>query len=185
MNPQIMVKNQFVCDTCSKAFATKSTLKQHCKIHLKIKPWKCDRCPKEFCQKSKLIEHLNRHMGTPPYACDVCEKGFYQNDRLKTHKLSHSNERSFECSECSLTFRRNYELNKHLKMHDSSLKEKMKKYACEICGKKNYSIADLNRHSLKHTDKRDFKCEHCNKAFKDKYTLKCHEIILHFTNKYD
>lgn len=176
-----MVKNHCICDICSKEFSNKSTLKQHSKVHLKSKPWKCDECLKEFCQKSKLLEHKNRHNNSPQYFCDICEKAFYQNDRLKTHKLAHTNERPFECPVCSLAFRRKYELNKHSKLHNTILKEKMKKHTCEICGKKNYSIADLNRHALKHSDKRDFKCEFCEKAFKDKYTLKCHEVILHYS----
>jgi uncharacterized Zn-finger protein len=71
-------------------------------------------------------------------------------------------------------------LNKHMKIHNETLKEKMKKYICETCGKKNYSLADLERHSLKHSDVRNFQCGLCTKAFKDKYTLKCHEAIIHF-----
>ncbi|OMJ87688.1 hypothetical protein SteCoe_10532 [Stentor coeruleus] len=178
-----MVKDQIKCDICEKEYANKSVLKQHMKTHLPSKPWKCDLCPREFSQKSKLIEHVNRHQGTPPFTCSNCGKGFYQKDRLKTHELSHSNSRPHECNICLLTFRRKYELNKHLKMHDTNIKEQLKKYVCETCGKKNYSFADLNRHMLKHTDIRLYKCDHCSKAFKDKYTLKCHEVIMHFPLK--
>lgn len=177
------MKAKLTCETCCKEYSSKSVLKQHLKTHLPEKPWKCEKCPREFSQKSKLIEHQHRHEGIPPFTCPECDKGFYQKDRLKTHELTHSNERPFECQICNLSFRRKYELNKHGRVHDANLKEKLKKYVCEKCGKKNYSIADLNRHELKHSDVRNFQCEHCEKAFKDKYTLKCHEVIIHFPNK--
>jgi KRAB domain-containing zinc finger protein len=170
----------FICDICHKEYSNKSVLKQHSKTHLVNKPWKCSQCSREFCQKSKLAEHLNRHQGTPPFKCGECEKGFYQKDRLKTHKLTHTNERPFECNKCALSFRRKFELNKHTRIHDKALVDKIKKFVCEICNKKNYSLADLNRHALKHSDTRNYKCQYCEKAFKDKYTLKCHEVIIHY-----
>jgi uncharacterized Zn-finger protein len=175
-----MVKLQFTCETCGKEFSNSSVLKQHVQTHQPSKPWKCELCPRQFCQKSKLLEHVNRHQGTQPYVCGECGKGFYQKDRLKTHEFSHSNTRPFQCETCSLSFRRKYELNKHLKLHDSDLKEQLKKYVCSECGKKNYSLADLTRHALKHSNVREFTCSFCPKAFKDKYTLKCHEVIIHF-----
>lgn len=175
----IMVKDQF-CDICQKGFTTKSILKQHLKTHLPSKPWKCSQCPRDFSQKSKLLEHVNRHNSSPPFVCQICQKPFYQKDRLKTHELSHSNSRPFECTICSLTFRRKYELNKHQKIHNNTIKDQLKKHICPKCGKKNYSFADLNRHSLKHSQIRNYKCGKCNKAFKDKYTLKCHQEIVHF-----
>lgn len=164
---------------CSKSFKSKLLQKSHEGIHLKNSKWECPECDKKYSKKSKLIEHVNRHKGTPQFKCKECGKDFYRNDRLKTHILSHLNERPFQCTVCSLAFRRKYELNKHVKTHDIEQSEKMKKFICERCGKRTYSAADLKRHMLKYTNERNFDCRFCSKKFKDKYTLKCHEVCKH------
>lgn len=176
-----MVKPTLSCEICQKEYSTERSLKQHNLQHLSVKPFKCSECESSFTQKSKLIEHLNRHKGTPPYSCSLCEKRFYQKDRLKTHNLTHTGERPFECEICGLGFRRKFELNKHCRLHNEKVREQLMMFVCNLCGKKNYSRADLERHKLKHSDIRNFKCDMCSSAFKDKYTLQSHKALIHYT----
>lgn len=173
------MSEDLTCDTCKKALSSPSALLAHKYTHLPHKPWSCKLCEKTFSQKAKYEEHMNRHFELKPYVCSLCDKSFYQKDRLKTHAMGHTDERPFACNICSKSFRRRFELNKHSKIHDETLKLKMLKYVCEICGKRSYSKADNAKHMFKHSNIRQWECCFCDAAFKEKYTLRNHVLLQH------
>jgi uncharacterized Zn-finger protein len=93
--------------------------------------------------------------------------------------MLHSGERPWVCQICESSFRRKYELNRHVLMHDSSKKSELLKFTCKLCGKRSATPADKKKHVVTHTDLKSLECSVCGKAFKEKYTLSNHLILVH------
>ncbi|XP_074656692.1 zinc finger Y-chromosomal protein 2-like [Tubulanus polymorphus] len=78
--------SQFVCDVCSKVFASKRFLTAHKKVHLAAtKRYTCKECPRVYTSAASLREHENVHLGVRPHICDYCEKSFIYRSGLRIH----------------------------------------------------------------------------------------------------
>ncbi|BGP38220.1 hypothetical protein JCM10449v2_002149 [Rhodotorula kratochvilovae] len=91
----------FACSfDCPKAFARKSDLERHERIHKGVRPWRCDfeDCNRDFIQRSALKVHQRTHTvwlaiveyihtGQRPYSCTVstCQKTFCRKTTLTKH----------------------------------------------------------------------------------------------------
>ncbi|CAH0550251.1 unnamed protein product [Brassicogethes aeneus] len=107
--------------------------------------------------------------------CDVavCKVRFEDVDKLGYHVRSHI-ETGFRCLECSETFLYWKTLMGHLwRQH----KIDMGLFSCDKCDYKTYSLAKLNNiHKLIHSDVKSFRCEDCDKAFKNVKQLRNHRM---------
>lgn len=63
----------------------------------------------------------------------------------------------------------------HLKRHLLSIHQNMKKYICGICGKRFQQKRNLLIHQITHSDKKNFKCDLCEKSYKHSTALKGHK----------
>jgi uncharacterized Zn-finger protein len=70
-------------------------MKLHLKIHNGFKPYNCESCSRSFANKSSLREHVRfHHLGAPkPYMCSGCGITFGNKGMLKIHEMTHTDEK--------------------------------------------------------------------------------------------
>ena len=78
----------YPCETCHRVFKYRTSLANHRRIHLDLRPYKCDVCGKAFRDQSTFNKHSRIHTGVKPYVCPVCNAGFSQSGNLRRHTSS-------------------------------------------------------------------------------------------------
>ncbi|XP_054163734.1 zinc finger protein 236-like [Oppia nitens] len=160
-----VTKDEHHCSVCNQMFSNLSQLKEHQKLHIKIKSslkhrtyrsnidrtefgHKCVTCGKQFKKNSQLIRHLRIHTGEKPFVCEFCGSAFNQKNSLDIHRTKHTGERKYQCRFCSAKFNQSGNMRSHIKrLHAPQ--------------------AELPASQL-------FKCPHCNCVFKKIGILNCH-----------
>ncbi|XAO26082.1 hypothetical protein I312_104916 [Cryptococcus bacillisporus CA1280] len=117
----------YVCTfgTCDKAFARKSDLARHYKIHTNDRAFVCTYrgCGKSFIQRSALTVHYRVHTGERPHHCETCNKAFADSSSLARHRRIHTGKRPYTCyaAGCGKPFARRNTLLKHFKRQHPQL----------------------------------------------------------------
>ncbi|XP_026368890.2 zinc finger protein 652 isoform X3 [Ursus arctos] len=78
-----------------------------------------------------------------------------------------------ECVSCNKSFKKLWSLHEHIKIVHGYAE---KKFSCEICEKKFYTMAHVRKHMVAHTKDMPFTCETCGKSFKRSMSLKVHSL---------
>ncbi|CAE1165441.1 KRAB [Acanthosepion pharaonis] len=93
----------FSCGVCGKAFAQRTNLANHQRVHTGERPFACLECGKSFSQQGNLKIHSRTHTGEKPFSCETCGKAFSQRTNLDNHRRVHSGD-LFNCRFCSKAF---------------------------------------------------------------------------------
>ncbi|XP_015436155.1 PREDICTED: zinc finger protein 782-like [Dufourea novaeangliae] len=134
----------YLCDVCSKTFASKSGLRFHLKSHVGTKPYSCRYCSKRFTIPSYVKRHERIHGGDKPFICHVCSAAFASSNGLRYHLRSHTGEANYRCEICGKTFCRHKYLKEHIFTHTGE-----KPFVCRICGTGYGSSGSLFVHEKK------------------------------------
>ncbi|KAG7266377.1 hypothetical protein CRUP_025032 [Coryphaenoides rupestris] len=150
----------------------------------------CEKCPRVFNTRWYLEKHMNvthRRM----QICDKCGKKFILESELALHQQTDC-EKNIQCVSCNKSFKKLWSLHEHIKIVHGYAE---KKFSCEICEKKFYTMAhdmpftcetcgksfkrsmSLKVHSLQHSGEKPFRCENCDERFQYKYQLRSHMSI--------
>lgn len=66
------------------------------------------------------------------------------------------------------------DLASHIRVH-----EDVRKYMCDVCGKRFRSQSHMTYHRYAHFDERNFACDQCPQAFKSPHILRTHKNTVH------
>uniref|UniRef100_A0A8D8KB57 Zinc finger protein 782 n=1 Tax=Culex pipiens TaxID=7175 RepID=A0A8D8KB57_CULPI len=138
----------FTCSICNKQFASRKTLRQHCRIHedSSAKRFRCSHCSKPFNYSHHLKIHERTHTRETPFACSACDKEFATKDRLKNHELQHKDRFEHGCALCECSFRTKKALKMHtILKHDAAVGQ-FEPIVCAKCGKDLFSQSAASAH---------------------------------------
>uniref|UniRef100_A0AAQ4RKZ2 Zinc finger and BTB domain containing 47 n=1 Tax=Gasterosteus aculeatus aculeatus TaxID=481459 RepID=A0AAQ4RKZ2_GASAC len=131
----------------------------------------CKKCPRVFNNRWYLEKHMNVTHNRVQ-VCNNCGKRFLLESELQLHQQTDC-EKSIQCVTCGKAFKKLWSLHEHNKIVHGYAE---KKFSCEICEKKFYTMAHVRKHMVAHTKDMPFTCETCGKSFKRSMSLKVHSL---------
>ncbi|XP_031439383.1 zinc finger and BTB domain-containing protein 47 isoform X2 [Clupea harengus] len=131
----------------------------------------CKKCPRVFNNRWYLEKHMNVTHNRMQI-CTKCGKRFLLESELLLHHQTNC-EKSIQCVTCGKAFKKLWSLHEHNKIVHGYAE---KKFSCEICEKKFYTMAHVRKHMVAHTKDMPFTCETCGKSFKRSMSLKVHSL---------
>ncbi|XP_067341440.1 zinc finger and BTB domain-containing protein 47 [Channa argus] len=131
----------------------------------------CKKCPRVFNNRWYLEKHMNVTHNRMQI-CNNCGKRFLLESELLLHQQTNC-EKSIQCVTCGKAFKKLWSLHEHNKIVHGYAE---KKFSCEICEKKFYTMAHVRKHMVAHTKDMPFTCETCGKSFKRSMSLKVHSL---------
>ncbi|XP_061522342.1 zinc finger and BTB domain-containing protein 47 [Phycodurus eques] len=131
----------------------------------------CKKCPRVFNNRWYLEKHTNA-THSRAHVCASCGKRFLLESEMLLHQQTDC-EKSIRCVACGKAFKKLWSLHEHNKVVHGYAE---KRFSCEICDKKFYTMAHVRKHMVAHTKDMPFTCETCGKSFKRSMSLKVHSL---------
>ncbi|XP_052773081.1 zinc finger protein 271-like [Mya arenaria] len=172
----IKIKNKNCVEVLEKCVGTYEERKRS---KPSVRPmYECEICPEKMNSRLDHAHHMrNEHGIEKPVKCDLCGVGFQSDSGLNKHKKKHISGtaditiiRHYMCNICGRSYTTNDSLKSHMLLHKNPTP-----FECPVCANKFTRQCHLKRHmKSKHEGLKQLHCEHCGKAFVDKWALKCH-----------
>lgn len=164
---------------CGKSFCSASHLARHELSHSGARPFPCSEpgCSEAFTTNANRARHVSRAHGQEQrrYVCrhDGCGLEFRKNKQLKSHVCDqHAQLPPYCCTYegCQMRFSFPSKLKRHEKVHRG--------YPCteEGCSFSGKTWTEYLRHR-KEQHRLVFKCEQCEKTFRDSWFLQQHQRV--------
>lgn len=167
--------NEFVCDVCSKCFATRQSIYAHIQRHIGQKVL-CNICGKCFSNRNNLTKHHKTvHLKEKNYQCPTCEKRYDSSYRLRIHQNAHQGIRLFACPLCPQSFITSSALSRHKK----TVHKQGELYECNVCFRKFNVAYNMRAHMVTHTGIKPHICQYCKADFHRKHKLVAHLKEVH------
>ncbi|KAA8580739.1 hypothetical protein FQN60_013697, partial [Etheostoma spectabile] len=103
----------------------------------------CKKCPRVFNNRWYLEKHMNVTHNRMQI-CNNCGKRFLLESELLLHQQTDC-EKSIQCVTCGKAFKKLWSLHEHNKIVHGYAE---KKFSCEICEKKFYTMAHVRKHMV-------------------------------------
>uniref|UniRef100_A0A672G4A1 Transcription factor IIIA n=1 Tax=Salarias fasciatus TaxID=181472 RepID=A0A672G4A1_SALFA len=164
---------------CGSSFCSRYHLERHELTHNSVKPFPCtvDGCGQAFTTNGNRDRHVSsvHEQGNRTYACkfEGCGQEFRKNKQLKAHMCEqHTQQPPYKCSHegCHMRFTVPSKLKRHEKVHRGY---PCTEQGCDFTGK---TWTELLKHR-RDAHRPVFKCDKCNKEFRDTWFLKQHERV--------
>lgn len=121
---------------------------------------------------------MQDHTNYRPAKCHLCEKSFKNKQDLashiRCHKVTSTEINNFGCKWAfivvifiCIVF--------HVYFKD------IRKYMCDVCGKRFRSQSHMTYHRYAHFEARNFACDQCEQKFKSPHILRTHRNTVHST----
>src|SRR3989338_3352475 len=165
----IIHKKQFPCTypECNRIVTTNARLQEHMRSHTGERPFACTypECVYRAQRKDLLKEHMNAHWGIKNFRCDdpKCTYATNSHSALVTHKRQHTGEKPYACDfpGCPHAAITNSALTRHKHTHNDIRAFPCPDPTCPYAAKTRENLKEHLLH--KHSDRRDFACDICNK----------------------
>ena len=187
-------KKQYLCSNCPDIFFTQDALKNHIYKHnhkeeIEIQ---CEHCPDTFSEKKDYRTHCVQEHGEiklmrDQIQCKSCEMvlwtpSFYIKHHQKVHGSlppDYSDKELFFCDMCPQVYISYVSLRCH--MGSSHLnKKKKKEYKCQFCEKVFKQDSSYKEHIMvKHEKKKPFNCNLCTRSYGTIFKLRIHKKLVH------
>lgn len=167
--------SQLLCEICGQNFRHAQNLRHHVAKDHSNQSIICPICGENVANTNRMRTHM-QNFHDKKYKCFVCTDLFETHYKRSMHMMTvHKTREEIKCQHCSKTFVFRSTMMRHVR--ETHLQEKNS--VCGICGWKAFSFNRLQRHMMKHSNERNFKCPACDKAFKTKKTMRQHYNNIH------
>ncbi|XP_026748001.1 zinc finger protein 225-like isoform X2 [Trichoplusia ni] len=121
--------------------------------------------------------HLSRH---EQYKCTMCDKGYRSRGELRDHtNYQHMGKTQHKCPVCGKALATRRCITRHVRRAHDGVKESARDKICQQCGKAFRDKKSLREHELIHTGERPLSCEVCGCTFRQRASLYTHRKRVH------